>query len=82
MDFNSRKESVKGDDKSSSKTPHEVTYDIFLLDEKMTDFVQLMEDCSNEIDRAAKFTQIGGPPQKSTFLILILPIFWVTITPL
>ena len=30
---------------------------LFSLDEKMADFVQLMEDCSKEIDQASKFTR-------------------------
>ena len=34
-----------------------MTDDVFSLDDKMTDFVQLMEDCLKEIDRAAKFTR-------------------------
>jgi len=48
--FYLNKRKRESDDKFLSETPHEVTGDVFSLGDKMTDFVQLIEDCSKEID--------------------------------
>jgi len=55
--FYLKKRKRESDDESLSENNHEVGDNVFSLDEKMTDFVQLMEDCSKEIDKASKFTR-------------------------
>jgi len=55
--FYLKKRKRESDDKSLSDNHHEVGDDVFMLDQKMSDFVQLVEDCSKEIDRASNFTQ-------------------------
>ena len=45
----------ESEEKELSDNSNEPSNDIFAFDEKMTEFVQLIDDCSKEIDQAAKF---------------------------